>query len=320
VTRFTLSVAHGSPGHRDTGSPGAVPRAPRVATITFDDGGMNLLSSAALVELGDVVGSLTRRHQVTASPGHQADGGHGVTGSRGHEAGLASQQFTEASGHQAAARAASPGAPVTPHGDPVTPGDPATQRLSDPTTLIFRSGRARLFAAGADMAEMRAFNGWDAYEFARLGQELFATIERLPFATICFIDGDCFGGALDLALAFDLRIATPRSRFSHPGAKIGIVTGFGGTSRWRNVIDAAAARRLFLSNETFDAKAAASIGLVDEVAESPDSAIARIADMDPRATQFVKELSCLSRSLDRGQLLLLARRLANIYFPPQRGS
>ena len=106
----------------------------------------------------------------------------------------------------------------------------------DATMLVLRSGRPHIFAAGADMAEMRAFGAREAEEFARLGQELFAAIERLPMITVALIDGDCFGGALDLVLAFDLRFATPRSRFAHPGGKLGIVTGFGGTSRWRTEI------------------------------------------------------------------------------------
>src|SRR5919205_4408686 len=127
------------------------------------------------------------------------------------------------------------------------------QLPSSGSLLVLRSGRPHIFAAGADMAEMRAFDARDAEEFARLGQELFAAIERLPMITVALIDGDCFGGALDQVLAFDLRFATPRSRFAHPGARLGIVTGFGGTSRWRGVISRRAANQLFLANRTISA-------------------------------------------------------------------
>ena len=48
------------------------------------------------------------------------------------------------------------------------------------SVLLFRSAQPRLFAAGADMAEMQRFTAAEAYEFARLGQEVFASIERLP--------------------------------------------------------------------------------------------------------------------------------------------
>ena len=154
----------------------------------------------------------------------------------------------------------------------------------DVALWVFRSGRPNLFAAGADMAEMQRFTPYEAYEFARLGQELFADIERLPCVTVAIIDGDCFGGALDLTLAFDLRFATPRSRFAHPGARLGIVTGFGGTSRWRGVISRRAANQLFLANRVFTAEEALAIGLVDRVGPSFDAELARLEVWSAAAT------------------------------------
>jgi enoyl-CoA hydratase len=77
------------------------------------------------------------------------------------------------------------------------------------------------------------------------------------------IDGDCFGGALDLILAFHRRLASPRSRFAHPGAKLGIVTGFGGTTRWRKVVRPPFARQMFLANRIFSAEEAVGVGLVE---------------------------------------------------------
>jgi enoyl-CoA hydratase len=178
---------------------------------------------------------------------------------------------------------------------------------SDSSTLLFRSAQPRLFAAGADMAEMQRFTAMDAYAFARLGQEVFASIERLPCLTVASIDGDCFGGALDLVLAFDVRLATPRSRFAHPGARIGIVTGFGGTSRWRKVLTRPAANQLFLANRVLSANEALELGLVDRVAESHDEEIARMSSLDPATTQLVKELATRAERLSRSELLSIAR-------------
>jgi len=158
---------------------------------------------------------------------------------------------------------------------------------TDASLFVFRSGRPNLFAAGADMAEMQRFTPWEAYEFARLGQELFDDIERLPCVTVALIDGDCFGGALDLVLAFDFRFATPRSRFAHPGARLGIVTGFGGTSRWRKVLTRRAANQLFLANRVFSAADALSIGLVDRVGDAFDAELARLESEDAR---MIKQL------------------------------
>jgi enoyl-CoA hydratase len=180
-------------------------------------------------------------------------------------------------------------------------------------TLIFESGRPSLFAAGADMAEMQRFGGHEAEAFARLGQELFADIERLPMLTVALVDGDCFGGALDLVLAFDLRFATPRSRFAHPGSRIGIVTGFGGTSRWAKALSRPAANQLFLANRVLSADEAHRAGLVDRVADSHDEELARLASLDAATTRMVKELTIHGARLSRGELLLLASRLETIY-------
>jgi len=185
---------------------------------------------------------------------------------------------------------------------------PASTRV-----VLLRSARPGLFAAGADMNEMRGFSATDADAFSHLGQDVFSAIERLPCATVVVIDGDCFGGALDLALAFDLRFATPSSRFSHPGARLGIVTGFGGTSRWRDVIPPTAASRLFLANETLTAHEARAIGLVDGVDHSFDDELARAEKLDPARTRFVKEIKRHGRRLTSAQRVLLAERLAALY-------
>lgn len=178
--------------------------------------------------------------------------------------------------------------------------------------LLFRSSRPSLFAAGADMKEMASFSAADAEAFARAGQELFEAIERLPCLTVAVIDGDCFGGALDLAMAFDLRFASERSRFSHPGARLGIVTGFGGTSRWRKLLDVRAARRLFLGNGVLSASEALAAGLVDAIGE-PD--LARLASLDVATMRMLEELAPRAQRLGARELRVLAEALAQLYAP-----
>ena len=187
-------------------------------------------------------------------------------------------------------------------------------RTDNRQLVILRSGRPNIFAAGADIAEMQRFSSAEAESFARLGQETFDAIERLPCLTVAVIDGDCFGGALDLVLAFDLRFATSRARFSHPVAKLGIVTGFGGTSRWRKVLGPAAARRLFLSNDVLTAEDALAIGLVDAMGE-PD--LGRLGALDPMVVRTLKELSWHAERLSRPEVMLLAETLGQIYLRPR---
>lgn len=184
---------------------------------------------------------------------------------------------------------------------------------ADGSLFVFRSARPGLFAAGADMAEMARFTPFEAYDFAQLGQTLFEEIASLPMVTVAIIDGDCFGGALDLALSFDLRFATPRSRFSHPGARIGMVTGFGGTSRWREALSQPTARRLFLGNEVLSAADALSAGLVDRIDDAFDDELARLEALPVGRTRAIKELARHAPRLSPSELRRLGALLAALY-------
>src|SRR5882724_9971185 len=115
----------------------------------------------------------------------------------------------------------------------------------DDIAAIILTGTGDSFAAGADIKELSSLTPQSAIEFSERGQDLFTQIERLPQLVIAAIDGYCLGGGLDLALACDIRYATSRSTFAHPGAKLGIITGFGGTTRLADAVGIASASRLF---------------------------------------------------------------------------
>ena len=80
-------------------------------------------------------------------------------------------------------------------------------QLSDEIQAVIFTGTADVFASGADLREIAGITAETAAEFARRGQELMARIASLPQTTVAAINGFCFGGALDMALACDKRIA-----------------------------------------------------------------------------------------------------------------
>jgi enoyl-CoA hydratase/carnithine racemase len=88
-------------------------------------------------------------------------------------------------------------------------------------------------------------------------------------ASIAAVNGLCFGGAFDLALACRRRIASPNAVFSHPGANLGIMTGWGGTQRLPRLVGEARALEIFLTGKRVSAVEALQIGLIDEIAENP---------------------------------------------------
>lgn len=137
---------------------------------------------------------------------------------------------------------------------------------SDLKKLIF-TGSGDSFASGADLREIASVTSENAHEFARYGQSLMAKVSALSQTTMAAINGWCFGGALDLALSCDVRIASPNAKFAHPGAGLGIITGWGGTQRLPRLIGQANALEMFFTASPLDSDAAFRIGLVDLVAD-----------------------------------------------------
>ncbi|MEP6788274.1 MAG: enoyl-CoA hydratase/isomerase family protein [Acidobacteriota bacterium] len=134
--------------------------------------------------------------------------------------------------------------------------------------VIF-TGMADVFASGADLREIASVTPETVREFGLLGQELMTRIAELPQTTIAAVNGVCFGGALDLALACDRRIASPNAKFAHPGAGLGIITGWGGTQRLPRLVGRGNALEMFFTAEAIDADRALAISLIDEIADDP---------------------------------------------------
>ena len=132
-------------------------------------------------------------------------------------------------------------------------------------SLIF-TGQDNVFASGANLREIAGVTADTAKEFARRGQDLMYKIAELQQTTIAAINGYCFGGALDLTLACEKRVASPNATFSHPGAGLGIITGWGGTQRLPRLIGQAKALEMFFTTTPVTAGEALRIGLIDKIA------------------------------------------------------
>jgi len=135
-------------------------------------------------------------------------------------------------------------------------------------SIIF-TGSGDAFASGANIREISQTNADEARVFALRGQNLMQQIYRSNKFTVAAVDGFCMGGALDLALSCKTRIASPRSVFAHPGANLGIVTGWGGTQLLPRLVGEAKALEMFLTAKKVDASEALRIGLIDKIAENP---------------------------------------------------
>lgn len=139
----------------------------------------------------------------------------------------------------------------------------------DDVEKVIFTGVGSVFASGANLREIGALDAASAREFAERGQKLMQGICKLRPTTVAAVNGICFGGALDLALACGRRIASTDAVFSHPGADLGIMTGWGGTQRLPRLVGEALALEMFYTAKRVTADEALSIGLIDEISGDP---------------------------------------------------
>ena len=128
-------------------------------------------------------------------------------------------------------------------------------------TLIF-TGVEDVFLSGANIRELSSLDSVTAREFSSLGQKLFQRLTDAPQLTIAAINGYCMGGGLDFALACDIRLAASTAVFAHPGARLGIITGWGGTQRLPRLIGKARAIEFFVTARLLVSNEALRIGLI----------------------------------------------------------
>lgn len=160
-----------------------------------------------------------------------------------------------------------------------------------PRTLIL-TGAGGVFAAGADIAQLRDRTGDDARR--GINATVFDRIRHLPMPVIAAVDGYALGGGAELAYAADLRLGTPRVRFGNPEPGLGIIAAAGASWRLPEIVGHARASELLLTARVIDADEALAWGLLLSIHEPQDlldsaHAVAdRIAANSARATILTK--------------------------------
>ncbi len=128
-------------------------------------------------------------------------------------------------------------------------------------------GEGRVFSAGVDLNELAAFAGDPSVlrPFRGVFLDCANLCEQMPKPVVCQIHHTCVGGALEVALGCDLRIAAEGSQFSLPEVRFGIIPDVGGSSRLPAVVGLGRAKELIMTAGTIDAAEAHRIGLVNRV-------------------------------------------------------
>jgi 3-hydroxyacyl-CoA dehydrogenase len=129
-------------------------------------------------------------------------------------------------------------------------------------TIVF-TGANGLFSGGADVND---FNN-EPPAGAITIRDVIRAVELSVKPHIAAIDGVALGGGLELALACDYRIATPRSKLGLPEIKLGLLPGAGGTQRLPRLIGARAGLEFMLKGSAVPAARVLELGILDEIVE-----------------------------------------------------
>jgi 3-hydroxyacyl-CoA dehydrogenase / enoyl-CoA hydratase / 3-hydroxybutyryl-CoA epimerase len=162
--------------------------------------------------------------------------------------------------------------------------------------VVVRSGKPGTFIVGADVNEITAVSDAEAAEAgATIGQAVFNRLERLPVPTVAAVDGTCLGGGTELILACGYRLASDsdKTKIGLPEVQLGIIPGFGGTTRLPRLIGLTAALEMILTGKTVSASKAQRTGLIDERVPTPA--------LYERAAAFARERAELGRGSRRGR-------------------
>jgi enoyl-CoA hydratase len=173
--------------------------------------------------------------------------------------------------------------------------------------IVLTGAGGRAFIAGADIKYMSRLGVAQAKEWGGLGHDTALLLETMPQPTIAALDGFALGGGCELALACDLRYASPTAKIGQPEINLGIIPGWGGTQRLARVCGLGVAKDLIYTGRMIDAEEALRIGLVnaisDPVADRALATAALLASKSPVALRVAKELVNRALAGDHAQNL-----------------
>jgi enoyl-CoA hydratase/carnithine racemase len=191
--------------------------------------------------------------------------------------------------------------------------------------VILRGAGERAFSTGGDLKEFPTLSPADTARWIRTGQRLFNRIESLATCTVAVLDGYAFGGGLELAIACDLRIATPQTVLCTPELQHGWPPGWGALTRLSRIVGESKAKELVLLCDRIQADEALRIGLVnrivdrDEIEEYLAGLGEQMAGVDPNLIAYVKAALSEGKSAS-GPAALESDVLATLYARGRDGS
>jgi len=128
--------------------------------------------------------------------------------------------------------------------------------------IVAISGAGRAFCTGIDLKELAA--GKIDITYHDRWESALRKFETMAPVVLCLIHGYCLGGGLQLALACDIRVATPTAQLGLPAIRESLIPGLG-TWRLPRYVGMGRAKQMILSGDSVAGAEAQRIGLVDHL-------------------------------------------------------
>ncbi|WP_086617603.1 enoyl-CoA hydratase/isomerase family protein [Erythrobacter tepidarius] len=167
------------------------------------------------------------------------------------------------------------------------------EAVADPAARVLEVRAAQpgaAFCAGADIRELLANKDdadWRAANQKAINRAQYE-LARADIPTIAFVEGDCVGGGCGIAMACDIRVATPAARFGITPARLGLVYPLHDVKLLVDLVGPGQAKRMLYTGELLPAAEAQRIGLVELVAESSDTLTAQIVAASGSSARAIK--------------------------------
>lgn len=133
--------------------------------------------------------------------------------------------------------------------------------------VVLRGAGNKAFVSGADISTFEKVRSSpeDTAFWDQTTERASASIYETTKPTIAMINGFCLGGGVSLAMSCDLRIASDRSRFAVPAAKLGVGYRAHGIRKLMSVVNPAYVKEIFYTARQFSAEEALTMGWVNRV-------------------------------------------------------
>jgi enoyl-CoA hydratase/carnithine racemase len=133
--------------------------------------------------------------------------------------------------------------------------------------VVVTGAGGKAFVSGADISrfEKERSNEAAVAHYSKVVESSYVAFHEFPKPVIAMIRGYCIGGGMGLATCCDIRIATEKSTFAVPAAKLGLGYGYSGLKRLVDVVGPSFAMEIFYTARQFTAAEALTMGLVNRV-------------------------------------------------------